>query len=222
MTSDKNNGIAPLGYHRHYYNDRNWQFYSDLLAMVVRHSLPGRILDLGAGCGYLVEAAKKWGIDSVGLEGSTEGVEMAKKRNHDIDIRVHQLSENLPFSTNTFQTVVLNQVIEHLEAEIMQHTLREAFRVLSAGGMLLVTSPSCFNQKELDSDATHINLISPSQLRENLLEAGFYNMSSFDSPLPIFGHGVIMIWVAKIIFKLLKIERMSATANAIAFKPNHE
>ena len=162
MSLPNNIGIAPAGYHEHYYSDRDWHAYTEILARVVRHSRPGPILDLGAGCGYLVEAAIRWGFTSVGLEGSTAAVEIAKKRAPDLDIKQHLLSEGLPFEANTFQTVVLNQVVEHLEPATLQHTLSEAFRVLQPTGMILVTSPSCFNIAELKADPTHINLMAPS------------------------------------------------------------
>lgn len=218
MTKEKNVGIGPSGYHQHYYSDRDWQAYSDLLARVVRYSQPGPILDLGAGCGYFVEAAVRWGFSSVGLEGSTDAVEMAKKRMSDIDIRLHRLSDALPFEANSFQTVVLNQVIEHLEPEVMRHALHEANRALRPGGMLLITSPSCYNKAELKADPTHINLLSPTELNNILVESGFDSIKPFDSPFPLLGRGRIGYGLITVIFKLLKIERMSATANAMAFK----
>ena len=218
MTKEKNVGIGPSGYHQQYYGDRDWQAYSDLLAKVVRYSQPGPILDLGAGCGYFVEAAMRWGISSVGLEGSIDAVEIAKKRVSELDIRLHRLSDVFPFEANSFQTVMLNQVIEHLEPEVMRHALQEANRTLRPGGMLLITSPSCYNMAELEADPTHINLLSPSQLRNCLTEAGFENVKPFDAPLSLMGRGRIGYGVAIAIFKLLRIERISATANAMAFK----
>lgn len=220
MIKEKNIGIGPSGYHQLYYSSRDWQAYSGLLAKIVEHSQPGSILDLGAGCGYFVEAAVKWGISSVGLDGSIDAVEMARKRMPDIDIRLHRLSDDLPFDACSFHTVVLNQVIEHLEPEVMQHALHEVYRVLSPGGMLLITSPSCYNKAELKADPTHINLLSPSQLCDILTESGYGNIKSFDAPLPLLGRGRIGSGITMAIFKLLKIEQISATANAMAFKPD--
>jgi SAM-dependent methyltransferase len=219
MMREKNSGIGPSGYHQYYYSDRDWQAYSALLARVVNYSKPGPILDLGAGCGYFVEAAGKWGFLSIGLEGSIEAVDMAKKRVPDIDIKLHKLSDEFPFKVNSFQTVVLNQVIEHLEPEIMRLALLEAYRVLRPSGMLLITSPSCYNKAELRADPTHINLLSPTQLHNILMETGFEKVKSFDAPLPLLGRGRIGFGMANAIFKLLRTERISATANAMAFKP---
>jgi SAM-dependent methyltransferase len=217
--TDTNAGIAPTGYHQHYYSDRSWSAYSEILALIVKHSRPGAILDLGAGCGYLVEAATRWGWPSVGLEGSQEAIDMANRRVSGLDIRLHRLSDSLPFAENSFQTVVLNQVIEHLERRTMRGALQEARRVLNPGGMLLVTSPSCFNRKEWKADPTHINLLSPTQLRFELGQCGFEKITPFDSPQLWFGTHRLGLGVAFVLFNLLKFDRLSATANAFAYKP---
>jgi SAM-dependent methyltransferase len=218
MTTEENIGIGPPGYHQRYYSDRNWTAYSDLLARVVRYSQPGPILDLGAGCGYFVEAAARWGFESVGLEGASEAVDMAKKRMPDLDIRQHRLSEIFPFDENYFATVLLNQVIEHLEPQVMRHALHEAHRVLRPGGMLLITSPSCYNKAELMADPTHINLLSPRDLKNELENCEFNKIVSFNSPLALFGKNWLGIRIMYVLFKILQIDALSGTANAIAYK----
>src|SRR6185437_12615223 len=166
-------GIGPPGYHRQYYSDRDWRAYSDILARIVRQSPPGPVLDLGAGCGYLVEAASRWGIKCVGLEGSAEALEMAKSRAPDLDVRFHRLSSAIPFPGESYGTVVLNQVIEHLEPAVAKHVVREALRVLRPGGMLIVLAPSRANRREAEADPTHVNMMSPTQLRDMLVDCGF-------------------------------------------------
>jgi SAM-dependent methyltransferase len=217
--ADSNTGIAPPGYHQHYYSDRSWNAYSEILSLIVKNSQPGPILDLGAGCGYLVEAVGRWGWAGVGLEGSQEAIDMANRRLSGLDLRLHRLSEALPFAENSFQTVVLNQVIEHLEPEVMKQALREVKRVLIPGGMLLITSPSRFNRKEWKADPTHINLLSPTQLRGELSACGFEYIKPFDSPLHWLGKNWVGIGIVFVLFNLLKLDVMSATANAFAYKP---
>lgn len=147
----------------------------------------GSDTDLGSGCGYLVEAANRWGLTATGLEGSDEAIEMAKLRVPTLDIRPHRLSEHLPFQTESHQTIVLNQVIEHLEKPVAAFVVSESLRVLGPGGMLLITAPSSANTYERLADPTHINLMSPAQLRNLLTEAGYERITPFDHALPIFG-----------------------------------
>jgi ubiquinone/menaquinone biosynthesis C-methylase UbiE len=160
----------------------------------------------------------RWGIQCVGTEGSEEGIRIAKQRFPDADIRHHKLSELLPFSDLSFQTVVLHQVIEHLEQSVVEVTMKECFRVLRPGGMILVLSPSKANKKELLADPTHINLLSPTDLRLELSKCGFENVVPFDSPLNLFGKSWIGRGIMLVVFKLLKIDALSATASAFAYK----
>lgn len=215
-------GIGPPGYHKKYYTTRSWRAYVDILARIVQFSSPGPILDLGAGCGYLVEAAKLWGLQATGLEGSIDAIELAKSRSLALDIRLHRLSDPLPFMPDSYQTVVLNQVIEHLEPTVACLVVKESLRVLRPGGMLLVASPSDVNKFEAQIDPTHINLMSPTQLKKLILQSGFERVVSWDVALPIFGKSWLLHGVATAIFKIFPIDRLSASANAMAFKTDKQ
>ncbi len=211
-------GIGPPGYHKKYYMTRNWRAYVDILARIVQYSSPGPILDLGAGCGYLVEAVNSWGGRATGVEGSMDAIELAKSRSPALDIQYHRLSDPLPFMSDSFQTVVLNQVIEHLEPTVACLVVEESLRVLRPGGMLLVASPSRANKYEARIDSTHINLMSPTQLRGLILQSGFERVVPWDVALPIFGKSWLSHGAATAIFKLFPIDQLSASANVMAFK----
>jgi SAM-dependent methyltransferase len=211
-------GIAPSGYHQYHYASRDWRAYSDLLSKIILNSQPGKLLDLGCGCGYLVEAASLWGIDSYGFDGSDEAVIMAIERNSDLKVKHLKLSERIPFEDGVFQTVVLNQVIEHLEPSLVTHVLSEAYRVLNPKGMIIITSPSAYNKYERESDPTHINLMKPSELHKLLIDTKFSKIKSFDSVLPILGNGKLALKMMNFVFKVIPNERFSATANAMAYK----
>jgi SAM-dependent methyltransferase len=213
-----NSGIGPSGYHRKYYSDRDWRSYSHILGRIVTYSSPGPILDLGAGCGHLIEASSLWGIESTGLEGSLEAVEIAKSRVPTLDMRHQLLSDPLPFPANSYQTIVLNQVIEHLEHSVARAILIESMRVLRPKGLIIITSPSSANKAELIADPTHINLMSPSELKHMLISIGFERVTPFNSPLPIFGRSRLARGLLYVLFRLLPFDSLSASSNAMAFK----
>src|SRR5262245_15117592 len=123
-------GIGSREYFEHHYGARDWRVYSDLLAFVITHSNPGPILDLGAGTGLFLDAAARWGLTCVGVEGSPDAIELARSRTPEIHLIHHILPEPLPFSTASFQTVLMNQVIEHLAPETAREVLDECYRVL--------------------------------------------------------------------------------------------
>ena len=46
------------------YGNRDWNWYRFLVAESMKYGMPGKWLDLGAGLGFFVECAQRFGIDS--------------------------------------------------------------------------------------------------------------------------------------------------------------
>lgn len=100
----------------------------------------GKILDIGCsyGCtlGALAEKADElWGIDVdqaalLQAEGSYPYLNL-----------IHQTAAKLPFENNTFDTVILSEVIEHVGDENKQFVIDEVWRVLKKGGVFNFTAP---------------------------------------------------------------------------------
>jgi SAM-dependent methyltransferase len=60
----------------------------------------------------------------------------------DLDVRECDIeTEAVPFADETFDAVLFNELFEHLRINPL-FTLREAFRVLKAGGVLLLSTPN--------------------------------------------------------------------------------
>jgi SAM-dependent methyltransferase len=100
-------GIGDRKYFVDDYSGRDWTVYNWLVARVVEYSTPGPVLDLGCGMGYFVEAARRWGLTSVGLDGSKDAVELGVERHPEADIRHHNLGTELPLPGEQFQTVLM-------------------------------------------------------------------------------------------------------------------
>ena len=97
----------------------------------------GRVLDLGCGPGaYDLEAMKSLGSSAlVGIDMSSD------LSNNDGDIcfvRSDIDDRGLPFLAESFDTVLLHNVIEHLHDPL--RVLREAHRVLAPGGVLSIVT----------------------------------------------------------------------------------
>jgi SAM-dependent methyltransferase len=82
------------------------------------HLLPPAWRSVGVDSPVNAELSKKRGIEIVGLDLENEG---------------------LPFESNTFELVMLLEVIEHVRNK--RHVLCEIYRVLTQDGRLLVTTP---------------------------------------------------------------------------------
>ena len=213
-----NQGVGRNGYFEQHYGGRDWRFYRSILTYVLRYSEPGPILDVGAGTGLFVEAATRWGLSCMGLEGSAEAIEIARIRYPQGRMIHHLLSEPWPVQPGSFQTVILNQVIEHLESEVGERCLQEAHGALAARGMLFVASPCKYNKQEADADPTHINLYTPARLRALLRSCGYERIIPQDHPLDVLGSSRLADAVMGVVWRLTRWDRLSATANCIAFK----
>lgn len=108
------------------------------------HALEAPVLDYGAGVGYLVERLAQAGIRCSGCDFSKASVESVKKRmaGHPLFGDCYLL-ERLPsrLPDESFGTVFLVEVLEHLLPEWRTGTLREIWRVLHPGGYAIVTVP---------------------------------------------------------------------------------
>jgi SAM-dependent methyltransferase len=94
------------------------------------------VLDVGSGTGSLLHLVPRaW--RSVGVD-SPANAELSKKRGIDI-VGLNLENEGHPFESNTFELVMLLEVIEHIRNK--RHVLCEIYRVLTQDGRLLVTTP---------------------------------------------------------------------------------
>lgn len=92
------------------------------LAMVQSNST---VLDLGSGDGLLLSLLKEKGVQGKGLDISQEGVTKAKAKG--LEVSTFDFSNPLPFTDNTFDTVTMLDLLEHLYSP--EELLKEARRV---------------------------------------------------------------------------------------------
>ena len=127
-----------LEYHRRRYQD------------TLRLLPPGegrRLLDVGSFPGHLSALAQARGWDVVGLNNAIEGgaawtdfLERCGERK--ITIRSCEVERDaFPLPTASIDAVLFCELFEHLHLNPF-HTLKEIFRVLRPGGLLLLTTPN--------------------------------------------------------------------------------
>lgn len=106
-----------------------------------RH-IGGRTLDVG--CGSKPYEGLYASTKYVGLEYDTPQNRAGKKADHFYD------GETFPFTDNEFDSVVANEVFEHVFNP--DRFLDEAYRVLRPGGMVLMTMPFVWDEHEQPYD----------------------------------------------------------------------
>lgn len=100
----------------------------------------GRLLDVGCGTGFFMELAHQssnWEV--FGLDLSDWAVNYARQELGIKNISAGTLLE-VKLEDNFFDVVVMTELIEHDKSPIL--LLKEAFRLLKDGGLLLITTPN--------------------------------------------------------------------------------
>lgn len=95
-----------------------------------------RILDLGCGTGVNASNLSAMGHEVVGIDVSPVAIE-AYNRNG-FNGLVCDVIQGTPFASNSFDLVFASDIIEHLDDPTAM--LRESYRVLVRGGILMVTT----------------------------------------------------------------------------------
>jgi ubiquinone/menaquinone biosynthesis C-methylase UbiE len=166
-----------------------------------------RLLEIGCGAGNLLLQAAVAGSYPVALDLSMQALTFVRSRLKEIQSApeapggftcTQAIGESLPFRDDSFDCVLLSEVIEHLKAP--QISIVEATRVLCPGGRLLITTPNYrsfwplmewavdrMNMAPKMAGEQHISRFHPSSLKRMLVESGLrmeyagsiYNFSPF-------------------------------------------
>jgi SAM-dependent methyltransferase len=99
-----------------------------------------RILDAGCGAGEYVEAYLTHGANPSGVEYNQNKVNEYRYKHPNSERVIQGDICSVPFANNTFDVVVLNEVIEHVPDQMM--ALSEMRRVLRIGGLFAIFAPN--------------------------------------------------------------------------------
>jgi ubiquinone/menaquinone biosynthesis C-methylase UbiE len=166
-----------------------------------------RLLEIGCGAGNLLLQATVSGSYPVALDLSMQALTFVRSRLEEASSGreapggfacTQAIGESLPLRDESFDCVLMSEVIEHLEAP--QISIREAARVLRPGGRLLITTPNYrsfwplmewavdrLNMAPKMAGEQHISRFYPASLKKLLTDSGLtteyagsiYNLSPF-------------------------------------------
>ncbi len=101
------------------------------------------ILDCGCGQGdYVVQLLSQESCEVFGIEFNQEKVNAYSKRYPDSTNVIQGNIEKMPFDSNKFDVVLLNEVLEHIPDH--NRGLSEIYRVLKPNGKIIIFSPNRF------------------------------------------------------------------------------
>lgn len=99
-----------------------------------------KVLDIGCSYGWALDALTGKAETLVGIDMDEAALRQAGAQYPHIQF-VHQDASTLPFEDETFDVVILSEVIEHVGDENKQLVIDEAHRVLKPGGLFIFTAP---------------------------------------------------------------------------------
>lgn len=140
-----------------------------------------RLLDVGCGAGFLLEAAEEKGLFVSGIDISNKAVKMARQIASNSDIVVGD-AENLPYKACSFDFVTCLGTLEHLSDPLKG--VKEIARVLKKGARANIIVPNLFSfvnifkvYKEGDvPKGQPIEVFMTKRRWKNLLEEGGVNV----------------------------------------------
>lgn len=153
--------------------------------LIERYKKRGRLLDVGAGFGFFLSEMRGRGWEVVGVEISRKAMDYAKDV---LGLTLHLGPlEKVGFPESDFDVVSGFYVIEHLPDPMA--FLKECYRILKPGGLLLLRYPHTTPVKNLlrffgienrlyDLPA-HLSDFSPEMIQQCLEKAGFKEWNHF-------------------------------------------
>lgn len=138
-------------------NDQIWEHFqnSESAEFTFREALPryrflirqtknknSKVLNIGAGVGGLEKELLASGFkETYSLDPSHKTVEFLQK-SLNLGSNIKQgYSQNIPFEDGFFDTVIMSEVLEHLNDQVLAGTLQEVKRVLKKDGIFIGTVP---------------------------------------------------------------------------------
>ena len=149
-----------------------------LLAFVETLSRTARVLEIGAGGGFTLDALRRMGFTRLtGSDLTDSTLTEMRQRLPEVSL-IGADAEALPFAEDSFDLLLSSDVVEHLP-DLERH-VSEAARVLSSGGRYLIKTPNrlaatpYYRLRGLyDSYFWHPSMSSPGEMRALLERHGF-------------------------------------------------
>lgn len=119
-----------------------WRFGQDRRLDLIRRYVAlenARVLDVGCGIGAYVEKFITHDARAFGVDVDAEKLAEARRAKNLTTLAL-AVSEALPFPTDSFDAILLHEVIEHVADDAQ--TIREACRVCKPGGRVIVFAPN--------------------------------------------------------------------------------
>src|SRR5262245_31495122 len=137
----------------------------------------GLVADIGCGPGHVARYLHDQGVEMLGIDLSPVMVRLARERNPDLEFRVGDMRA-LEISAGVLAGIVAFYSLIHIAPAEHPPTLRELWRVLKPGGMLLLgfhVGTEILHVEELWERRVRLDFrfFPPAEIAARLADAGF-------------------------------------------------
>jgi ubiquinone/menaquinone biosynthesis C-methylase UbiE len=135
--------------------------------------ISGKHLDIGSGTGNLIRRIRQeYDVESLACDYTDTFMELDDVRMNVVDLN----DGELPYPDQHFDLITFTEVAEHLEN--YRAVVREIYRILKPGGVVVITTPNVLNMKSLE----HVR---PAACRRDLHRK--HRRTYHPHPLPVSG-----------------------------------
>jgi cyclopropane fatty-acyl-phospholipid synthase-like methyltransferase len=133
-------------YTKEYYQSSLYDYTSFRLNRIMNLAKPkigSRILDLGCGPGEIAIRCAKLGAEVFGIDVSRDALGLSASRSFDENVHVNLFEfdgRKTPFKSFIFDSIVLADVIEHIDDKTLECLMIECSRLLVPGGRVIMHS----------------------------------------------------------------------------------
>lgn len=165
-----------------------YKFWSNQLWQIFRKHGCRKILDAGCGMGWFGKNKPNKSVEVWGIDTNKDEIKIAKKYEH---ARVGNI-RHLPYRNGFFDGVLASHIIEHIPENI--DVVKEFYRVLRKGGLLVAESPSPWHGAW--DDPTHVRPYTVKSFSKLAEDAGFKVIECCYLGRGIPGFGKLGLWSA--------------------------
>ena len=103
---------------------------------------PGQqVIDLGCGAGYFVKMLAENGVEAIGIDQDTAALKEGLPQGGSL-VQGEAISYLKGLAQQSIDGIFSAHLVEHLDAPAVYTLIKEAYRVLKPGGLLLLTTPN--------------------------------------------------------------------------------
>jgi len=121
--------------------------YPRLKYIISQFKKGNKVLNIGVGGAVFEKLAHEYGLIVYSLDPSEKSIFKMKQFLGESRAKVGY-SQKIPFEDSFFDGVVMSEVLEHLNDDVIQETLKEVNRVLKSGAIFIGTVPYKENLNE--------------------------------------------------------------------------